>query len=235
MASINQLVSELAHSVGQPNNAALRENLKSLIIHTRNEVIRHSYENHSYVDKGLVQRYKVSLIDIHDGNLESIDLSDLDNFDLNDIEIAKIKRTEQKVPKPIRLTNNLPFDRVSSVGYKSNRVFPFVKESSARFRDSVPGLCGMPCYDYINGYIYIFPIKTKPFELKKIIIESAFEQPTFIEVQNGEVDSLDAELDINEWVLSEDMIGQIKEIIYKRDLLQTVRETDEIPNNLKLK
>lgn len=233
MASVAQLVSELAHSLGQPNNFPLRENLKSLVIHTRNEVIRHSYENHGYVDKGLVQRFKVSLIDVYDGDITKLEEIDFEDLELDDLDISKIKRTEQKVPKPIRLTNNLPFDRVSSVGFKTNRVFPFIKESSARFRKAVPGLCGIPCYDYINGYIYIFPVCGKEFELQKIIIESAFEHPTFIQIQNGEIDELDVELDLNEWVLSEDMIGQIKEIIYKRDLLQTVRQTDEIPNAVK--
>lgn len=233
MASVAQLVSELAHSLGQPNNGALRENLKLLVIHTRNEVIRHSYENHDYVDKGLVQRYKVSLIDVYDGDIKELDGLDIEDLDLENLDITKIKRTEQRVPKPVRLTNNLPFDRVSSVGFKTNRAFPFIKESSARFRKSVPGLCGMPCYDYINGYIYIFPVCGKPFELQKIIIESAFEHPTQIEISNGEVDDIEGALDLNEWVLSEDMIGQIKEIIYKRDLLQTVRQTDEIPNAVK--
>ena len=36
MASISMLVSEFAHSLKQPNNKALRENIKLLIIHTRN-------------------------------------------------------------------------------------------------------------------------------------------------------------------------------------------------------
>ena len=61
MASINQLVSEFAHSLGQPHNKALRENLKLLIVQTRNEVVRRSYENHGYVDKILTQRFKASL------------------------------------------------------------------------------------------------------------------------------------------------------------------------------
>ena len=42
MASIAQLVSEIAHSIKQPNNKAVRENIKLLIIHTRKEVIRRS-------------------------------------------------------------------------------------------------------------------------------------------------------------------------------------------------
>lgn len=230
MASIAQLVSEFAHSLGQPNNGALRENIKLLILHTRNEVIRRSYENHNYVDKGLVQRFKVSLIDVNDGELELPE--GFDDFDIN-INIDKIKRSEQKVPRPVRLTNNLPFDRISSVGFRTNRVFPFIKESSARFRGSVPGLCGMPCYDYINGYIYIFPTNNSSFDLEKIVIESAFEHPTEIEIINNETDSFDVLLDRNEFLLSEDMIGQIKDIIYKRDLLSTVRQTNEIPNNIK--
>ena len=226
MASIAMLVSEFAHSVGQPNNKSLRENIKLLIFHTRNEIIRRSYENHSYVDRGLVQRFKVNLIDVNDGEIELPE-------DVNDIGVDIIKRTKQKVPKPIRLTNNLPFDRVSSVGYRTSREFPFIKETSARFRSSVPGLCGMPCYDYINGYIYIFPNCNNYFNLGQILIESAFERPTEIQLANKEVDGMDVMMDENEFLLSEDMIGQIKDIIYKRDLLSTVRQTNEIPDMVK--
>ena len=226
MASISMLVSELAHSLKQPNNKALRENIKLLILHTRNEVIRRSFETHGYVDKGLVQRFKVSLTDVYDGEIELPE-------GMEDVDINLIKRSSQKVPTPVRLTNNLPFDRVSSVGYKTSREFPFIKETSARFRSSVPGLCGMPCYDYINGYIYIFPADNKSFELEKIIIESAFEHPTEIQIANNEIDSMDVLMEENEFLLSEDMIGQIKDIIYKRDLLSTVRETNEIPNTIK--
>lgn len=226
MASIAMLVSEFAHSLKQPNNNSLRENIKLLIIHTRNEVIRRSFENHGFVDKGLVQRFKVSLTDVYDGEIELPE-------GMEDIDVTLIKRSCQKVPTPVRLTNNLPFDRVSSVGYKSSREVPFIKETSARFRSSVPGLCGMPCYDYINGYIYIFPADNKAFELEKIIIESAFEHPTEIQIANNEVDNMDVLMEENEFLLSEDMIGQIKDIIYKRDLLSTVRETNEIPNTIK--
>lgn len=226
MASIAMLVSEFAHSLKQPNNKALRENIKLLIVHTRNEVIRRSFENHGYVDKGLIQRFKINLTDVYDGEIELPE-------GMKDIDVTSIKRSCQKVPTPVRLTNNLPFDRVSSVGYRTSREFPFIKETSARFRNSVPGLCGMPCYDYINGYIYIFPADNKAFELEKIIVESAFEHPTEIQIANKEVDNMDVLMEENEFLLSEDMIGQIKDIIYKRDLLSNVRETNEIPDTIK--
>lgn len=224
MASIAQLVSEFAHSIGQPNNQALRNNIKSLIIHTRAEVIRRSYENHNYIDKGLTQRYRVSLISVNDGDIELPD----------GISVDKIKRTKQKVQRPVRLTNNLPFDRVSTVGYKTNREIPFIKETVARFRGSLPGMCGAISYDYINDYIYIYPASNnKALTLGAIVIESAFEHPNQIILENGDANELDIALDDNEWILSEDMVGQIKEIIYKRDLLNQVRQTDEVPNNIK--
>lgn len=220
------LTSEFAHSLKQPNNKALRENIKLLIIHTRNEIIRRSYENHKYVDRGLTQRFRVTLTDVNDGEIILPE-------GMEDADLTIIKRSTQKVPKPVRLPNNLPFDRVSSVGFKTSREFPFIKETSARFRSSVPGLCGMPCYDYINGYIYIFPTDNKSFDLQQIIIESAFEHPTEIQLANNEVDTMDALMDENEFLLSEDMIGQLKEIIYKRDLLTNIRETNEIPDTVK--
>ena len=226
MASIAQLVSEFAHTLGEPNNKPLREHIKLIVAQTRNEVIRRSFENHGYVDRVLVQRYKVSLTDINDGEIELPEGYD-------DSDITKIKRTLQQVPRPVRLTNNLPFDRVSSVGFKTNREFPFIKETSARFRSAVPGLCATPCYDYINGFIYLFPADNKSIMINKIVIESAFEHPTIIEMDNGLVDPMSVLDESNEWLISEDMIGQIKEIIIKRGLLNGNHRTNEIPNEVK--
>ena len=226
MASIAQLVSEFAHTLGEPNNQGLREHIKLIVAQTRNEVIRRSFENHGYVDRVLVQRYKVSLTEVNDGEIELPE-----GYDESDI--TKIKRTLQQVPRPVRLTNNLPFDRVSSVGFKTNREFPFIKETSARFRSAVPGLCATPCYDYINGFIYLFPSDNRALTINKIVIESAFEHPTTVEMDNGLVDAMDLLDESNEWLLSEDMIGQIKEIIMKRGLLNGNHRTNEIPNEVK--
>ena len=66
-----------------------------------------------------------------------------------------------------------------------------------------------------------------------IVIEFVFEHPNEISLINGTETHDSIWLDENEYLLSEDMIGQIKEIIYKRDLIDNVRETDEIPNAIK--
>lgn len=224
MATISELVSEIAHSIKQPNNEALKENIKLLIIQTRNEVIRRSFENHGYVDRILTQRFKVELIDVNDGDIEL-------PKELNDTFITKIKRTKNIVPRPVRLVNNLPFDRVSTVGYKTNKEIPFVKETTARFIKVVPGLCGNISYDYINGYIYVFPSNNKQIPFNKIVIESAFEHPNEIDLANGITDELSVLVDENEYLLSEDMIGQIKELVYKRGFFDNLRETNETSIN----
>ena len=226
MASLAQLTSEILHGVGQPNNHTLRERVRNAIIHTRNELIRRSYENHFYVDKIHTQRFRVSLITVNDGDIELPE-------GYEEVSLNKIKRTLDKVPRPIRLTNNLPFDRVSSVGYKTNREFPYIKETTARFKGSVPGLCGAISYDYINEYIYLYPARRRNLDINQIVIESSFEHPNEISLGNGEITSDNLIYDDNEYLIPEDMYGQIKDIIYKRDLLNQHRETDETPNNIK--
>lgn len=118
MASLNQLVSEFAHAVGNPNSIPLRRNLRYAILHGRNELIRKSYENHKYVDKGIQQRIRVSIINVPDGDL----------YNSQTLGLPAIKRTKQEVPKPVRLINNLPFQSIRTTGHTGIEI-PFAKRS----------------------------------------------------------------------------------------------------------
>ena len=117
MSSISQLISEIAHSVKQPDSIPVRKAIRLSIIHARNQLIRQSYTNHNYADKGLQQRFKVELIDVPDGDL----------FNSISLGLDTIKRTKNKVPKPVRLTNNLPFQSVRTVGTLSPILIPFLE------------------------------------------------------------------------------------------------------------
>lgn len=227
MASISQLISEIAHAVGDPNNVPLRRNIRYAILHTRNELIRRSYETHNYLDKGLQQRFRVSIINVPDG-----DLHNSDGFNL-----PAVKRTKYKVPRPVRLTNNLPFQSIRTTGYNNTEI-AFAKESSAKFYHHLAGFCNQPIYDYINEYIYFFNHDTDWFKnIGSVIIESAFEVPYLIPEETVEAmkdssfDKIDNEIkfDDDEFLLPEDMIGNIKDIIFKRNLLNIPRETNEVP------
>lgn len=220
MASIAQLVSEIAHSVKQPDSVPVRRAIKLGIIHARNELIRHSYSNHNYTDKVLQQRFRLTLTDIPDGDV----------FGTNNLNLPKIKRTLNKVPRPVRLTNNLPFHSVRTIGMKSPIEIAFAKEASAQYYNKLPGMCPAITYDYINEYIYISISKNSKFStLGYIIVESVFEYPHLIETETieGKLD-LNAVNDDDEFLIPEDMIGAIKKNILETWNTNIIRDTNEI-------
>ena len=222
MSSINQLVSEIAHSLKQPDSVPVRRAIKLGIIHARNEAIRRSFTNHNYIDKVLQQRFKLTLIDIPDGDL----------YNSEDIIDKQIKRTLNKVPRPVRLTNNLPFHSVRTTGMNNAIEIAFVKEASARFYNKLPGMCPVITYDYINEYIYInIPEDNILQNIKSIIVESVFEYPHIIPIEtiDGKLD-IDNINDDDEFLLPEDMIGTIKKFILETWNINVIRDTNEVPS-----
>ena len=221
MSSIAQLVSEIAHSVKQPNSVPVRRAIKLSIIHARNNLIRKSFSNHNYSDKVLQQRFRVSLIDVPDGDI----------YGSEGIITNTIKRTANKVPRPVRLTNNLPFHSVRTIGVTNPHEIAFVKEASAKFYNSLPGMCPVITYDYINEYIYVNIQKGSVLNnLDAIVIESIFEYPHIIETE-----TVEGKLDINaiddndEFLLPEDMIDAIKQIVLETWNKEIIRNTNEVP------
>ena len=223
MSSINQLVSEIAHSVKQPDSVPVRRAIKLGIIHARNEIIRRSYNNHNYTDKVLQQRFKVSLINVPDGDL----------YGSKGIVTDFIKRTINKVPRPVRLTNNLPFHSVRTSGSYNPIEIAFVKEASAKYYNTLPGFCPNIKYDYINEYVYVSsPVEGNIANLGVIIIESVFEYPHIIETETveGKLD-IDSINDDDEFLLSEDMINPVKKLILETWNPEVIRETNQIQSN----
>ena len=221
MSSIAQLVSEIAHSVKQPNSVPVRRAIKLSIIHARNNLIRKSFSNHNYSDKVLQQRFRVSLIDVPDGDI----------YGSEGIITNTIKRSANKVPRPVRLTNNLPFHSVRTVGVTNPHEIAFVKEASAKFYNSLPGMCPVITYDYINEYIYVNIQKGSALNnLGAIVIESIFEYPHIIETETveGKLD-ISAIDDNDEFLLPEDMIDAIKQIVLETWNKEIIRNTNEVP------
>lgn len=226
MSSISQLVSEIAHSVKQPDSIPVRKAIRLSIIHARNQLIRQSYTNHNYADKGLQQRFKLELIDVPDGDL----------FNSLNLGLDTIKRTKSKVPKPVRLTNNLPFQSVRTIGVKSPVLIPFAREGVSAFYKYLPGLCHGITYDYINSYIYINVDKDSTLtELPYIIVESIFEQPHLIEVETNEgILTANNISDDDEFLLPEDMIDAVKKIVLETWNVQVIRDTNEVSSQNKV-
>lgn len=218
MASLNQIVSEIAHAIHQPNNFTTRQTIRSAVIHTLNEQIRQTYERHVNVDKILMQRYRISLINVPDGDIFQSLVSTK----------YKVKRSKTRIPRPVRLDNNLPFVSVRTVGY-DNMAIPFIKEANAQFYKALPGMCTSLSYDYINGYLYVNSNGNHLIEpLGHIVIESPFEIPNEIPVETTERIESNFDND-DEFIIPEDMVERIKDVIYKRNLLNVERVTNEIP------
>ena len=218
MASLNQIVSEIAHAIHQPNNFTTRQTIRSAVIHTFNEQIRQTYERHANVDKILMQRYRISLINVPDGDIFQSLVSTK----------YKVKRSKTRIPRPVRLDNNFPFVSVRTVGY-DNMAIPFIKEANAQFYKALPGMCTSLSYDYINGYLYVNSNGNHLIEpLGHIVIESPFEIPNEIPVETTERIESNFDND-DEFIIPEDMVERIKDVIYKRNLLNVERVTNEVP------
>ena len=218
MASINQLVSEIAHSIQQANSVPVRNAIRLAVIHNRNKLIRQSFERHNYIDKVIQQRYRISLIDVPDGDVPNT----------ADFDLPIIKRSTQRVLRPVRLDNNLPFLSVRTIGVENPIEVAFVKEASSKFYKHLPGFCRNVTYDYINQYIYINAINDADFRnLGSIIVESPFEYP--IEIEEEHIDGNYNYSDNDEFMISEDMIYDLKKLVLDEMNPQIVRQTNEVP------
>lgn len=209
MASINHIISEIAHAMGDAYNHTLRNGIREAVIHERAEKIRHSYEKHGYIDDVLLQRFNVSIKEVSDGDI---------NIPISIHTKLKVYRTNTKTPKALRLTNNLPFESISFLGANYGRTISKFDEKLVRFvsqstvlRNNFIG------YAYVNGYVYLF--SSKPIDNGKITIKSAFELPIEIPTETSE-----STIDNDDYLIPEDIVPIIFDTVFKRYYLDVKRE-----------
>lgn len=199
MASINWIVTEISNSVGVPNNVGVTEALRSGILHIRAEQIRRHYDDHRFIDKGLMNRVPIKLITVPDGDIP---------VGLNNM---LIKCSATKVPTPIRIANNLPFTSVRTTGAETNVEIAYCQESRVRFVNTLKHFCS-PLYDYINGFIYVYANNKAGDrnDFNTIQIEAAFEWNLRIIEQLFHKNDLDYDIYEDESFIPEDMVPEMK-------------------------
>ena len=218
MASINQLVSEIAHSLQQADSVPVRRAIRLAVIHTRNQLIRQSFEQHRFLDKVTQQAFRITLIDVPDGDIANTE----------SLNLPIIKRSKQRVPRPVRLNEDLPFRSVRTLGLKSVIEVPYIKAAAQRFYSSLPGFCHNIAYDYINQYIYLNVSEDPSINtIGSIVIEAAFENP--FEIPDEHIEGTYNYSDDDEFMISEDMIGSIKKLVIETINPEVIMETNEIP------
>ena len=197
MSSLNQLISEIAHSVQQADSVPVRRAIREGIIHARNELIRHSYSNHNYTDKVLKQKYNVAV---------------------EDTDTEGVKVSTNKIPRPVRFTNNLPFHSVRTLDSVKPIVLCAISEGVRAYYGSLPGMKCSPSYDYYNNKLYVYGL---PKDTDTVCIESVFEYPQ--QAADGTID------DDDEFFLPEDLVNSVKKLVLETFNPQVVRDTNEIP------
>ena len=197
MSSLNQLISEIAHSVQQADSVPVRRAIRQGIIHARNELIRHSYSNHNYTDKVLKQKYNVAV---------------------EDTDTEGVKVSINKIPRPVRFTNNLPFHSVRTLDSVKPIVLCAISEGVRAYYGSLPGMKCSPSYDYYNNKLYVYGL---PKDTDTVCIESVFEYPQ--QAADGTID------DNDEFFLPEDLVNSVKKLVLETFNPQVVRDTNEIP------
>lgn len=231
MASLNQLVSQVAIKYGKTFDHGLRESTRSLILQLRNQEIRRSYTGNGLIDQVFKQSFIVECIEV------SFDEFDFKEKSVRDVYGGKRihLRTRNRVPRPIRFTNNIPFTTIRCPGYKSLPLM-YAPDYMVSTYSTNKDFRNKMYYTYKNNLIYFYNVgekyldfhsnesshpvwipdeeKETPIEGEKIyymLIEAPFEKPHLIDVN----DNLDYEyFDDNEYLIPEDMIPAILNQIY---------------------
>lgn len=218
MASINQLVSEIAHSLQQADSVPVRRAIRLAVIHSRNQLIRQSFEQHRYADKSTQQAFRITLVDVPEGDVPNG----------NNLGLPKVKRSKNRVPRPVRLSQDLPFLSVRTNGLKNVLEIPYIKAAAQKYYNVLPGFCPVIAYDYINQYLYINLIDSPALNnLSAIIIEAPFENP--FEIIEDHVEGIYEYSDDDEFIIAEDMINSIKKLVLETWNPDVIRETNEVP------
>lgn len=218
MASINQLVSEIAHSLQQADSVPVRRAIRLAVIHTRNQLIRQSFEQHRFIDKSTQQSFRITLVAVPNGDIPNT----------KSLNLPIILRSKQRIPRPIRLSQDLPFLSVRTNGLINATEIPYIKAASQKYYNVLPGFCPAIMYDYINQYLYINAIDSPEFKLiGSVTIEAPFENP--FEISEDHVEGLTTYSDDDEFMISEDMINNIKKLVLETWNPEVIRETNETP------
>jgi len=212
MASIKEIATEIIEALGQVDNTPLYNRVKRLIIEGRAELIRRDVRK-TGIDDDYIQYVSVNMIKV-----PSIDLP---NVSTN--VCGSVLRTKNRIPSTVRVANNTPFMYVGT----SDRAYPYVYVSNAtgvtRMRNS-KYFVNVIMYCFVNGYIYIYATDNN---IANITIGHPFINPHLIDDSNSTFNKEYVE-DTDEFLIPEDMLRELKAIIFKTDFAIAVTDDREV-------
>lgn len=145
MASLNQYAQQLADALGRPFDVLLKERIKDYIVQERALFLQRTMDKDG-IDKEYRQTYYAAIEQVNANEITGT------NETPNAILIYK---TVNRIPKPIRWKNYTPF---FYVGTENGRgAFTATNYYSVSLRSYLPLIGESIGYDYIDGYVHIFP------------------------------------------------------------------------------
>ena len=205
MASLKEIVAELADSLNRPFDSLLIERLKLLVRHERATLVRQTINKDGH-DKHFRQRYIVS-------SLEQTDISDISGVDSECLGL----KTTNKIPVPLRYKTDVPFLYVGATDFST--AFRYAHPTENKYKRYLPMISNGLTYYWIDDYIYVFG----NLKLKKLAIEAVYENPEVVLESNGEALGNGAIYctDDHEFPVTEDLINIIKAKLLSGELSVT--------------
>ncbi len=208
MATLNEIVYNIATQVGKPDDAVLRERIKLMVAYYRALFIRQDQQRNFSVPSQFIQSLDC---------LEMEEASAMECCYQENIGCT-VWRTKLKVPRPVRLYDGTDFTYVGTVDGKQpyQRTTPVQADYSRYSKWSKV----LPQYIYTNDRIYVY--NTTPI---KILVRGIFEDPTHLEEYLCCNNSVAFTSDM-EYPMSMDMVQRVTQSILSLELRLEDRADD---------
>lgn len=214
MASLNEIVQDIAEEIDAGTDFTIRQKLKDEVIGWRATFFRRDRQLNNLVHDQVTQALGVITmvrVDKGEGGIPAtID--------------KQIWKSELPIPIPVRFKNASlsPFTFVGSPD--RHTAFTYIQPEAVNYIHTGRYTKDDTRYTYRDGHLYVYDIA------KKVFVRGVFEDPRDVEAFNGCVGSTPY-TDDNEFPVPEDMINLIKQQIYGRVTSTRPEDASEIKIN----
>ena len=208
MATLNEIVYNIALQVEKADDAVLLERLKFIVGYYRAQFIRQDQQRNHSLPSQFVQQ--IDCLEMEDANaMECCTVEDIG---------CEVWRTKKTIPRPVRIYDGSEFGYVGTVDGKE----PYQRTTGVQIAYAAHSKWSpnMPRYIYANDRIYV--LNAKP---AKILIKGVFEQPQELE---GYVccDGTAAFSEDKPYPISFDMVQRITQSILSQEMQLENRQND---------
>lgn len=208
MATLNEIVYNIALQVEKADDAVLLERLKFIVGYYRAQFIRQDQQRNHSIPPQFIQ--SLECLEMEAANaMECCDGEDIG---------CEVWKTKQKIPRPVRLYDGSVFGYVGSVDGK----VPYQATTGvqAQYSNYSKWSKGVAQYIYTNDRIYV--LNARPAE---ILVRGIFERPEELGIYQC-CDSTPVFTEDKEYPMSMDMVQRVTQSILATEMQLENRQND---------